>query len=230
MSCLDDQRWSYQDLGHLLHPEWGVVGVIISVAADDGCQDGLPCVPKSSWGILGQLDTRGLSQGIPDLEEPKTWCHWNFQMQWQCCTLLWCIVCGDDNCLFYSSWVGLGWCWYWNCNLFDSESSLVDWWSERKCFMYYNGSFVESSGNCIYTKTVWLVWSDPFYISVSIICNISSWNPSKSLDFHSIFADFTLVYCEICGFQLNPQYLQYFNLNLQYCKLNVSDCCVSPLL
>ena len=28
-----------------------------------------PCAPKSSQGILGQLDTRSLSQGIPDLED-----------------------------------------------------------------------------------------------------------------------------------------------------------------
>ena len=45
------------------------------------------------------------------------------------------------------------------------------------------------------------------------------------MDFHSILADFTFVYCEICGFQLNPQYL---NLNSLNC--NLSDCCLSPLL
>ena len=45
-----------------------------------------------------------------------------------------------------------------------------------------------------------------------LIRNIVSWNPHKSSDFHSILVDFTFVYCEICGFQLNPQ---YFNLNLQ---------------
>ena len=55
--------------GPLATSRMGCFGVITSVAADDGCQDGLPCVPKLSWGILGQMDTRGLSQGIPDLED-----------------------------------------------------------------------------------------------------------------------------------------------------------------
>ena len=33
--------------------------------------DEMPCVPKTFWGSLDQDDTRCLSQGIPDLEEPR---------------------------------------------------------------------------------------------------------------------------------------------------------------
>ena len=80
---MNNHRWSYQDLGHLLHIGWGIVGVITSVAADVL----VPCVPKSSWGILGQLYTRSLSQGIPDFGWPKMWCHWSLQMQLQCYVL-----------------------------------------------------------------------------------------------------------------------------------------------
>ena len=36
------------------------------------------------------------------------------------------------------------------------------------------------------------------------------------MDFHSILADFTFVYCEICGFQLNPQYLNLNSLNCNF--------------
>ena len=75
---------------------------------------------------------------------------------------------------------------------------------------------------------------------ISMICIYTVWFCSKFAifyseilidfsDFNGIFADFTLVYCEICGFQLNPWYLCICNLNPQYCELNVSDC-VSPLL
>ena len=65
-------------------------------------------------------------------------------------------------------------------------------------------------------------WCDLIHFTFLLLCilllirNILSRNPHKSLDFHSILVDFTVVYCEIRGFQLNPQYL---NLNFQYCNL-----------
>ena len=96
---------------------------------------------------------------------------------------------------------------------------LVDWWSESvSCIIMIHLGQVG-------IVFVWKLcdWCGQSILHlcyfVFIICNILPWNPSKSLDFYSIFVDFTLVYCEICGFQLNPQYLQY-------CKLNFSDCCL----
>ena len=68
---------------------------------------------------------------------------------------------------------------------------------------------------------------DSFGSFTYFVCNILPWNPLKSSDFHNIFVDFTWVYCEIHGFQLNPQYL---NLNLQYFTLDFADCAVSSPL
>ena len=80
-----------------------------------GFQDGLPSVPKSSWGILGQLDTRGLSQGIPDLEEPRCGATGAYRCSYSvvCCHVLTVhLLVVMTIVSFYSSWVGSGWCQY----------------------------------------------------------------------------------------------------------------------
>ena len=163
---MDDHRWSYQDLGHLLHTEWGVLVSSLVWLQMMGARR-WNYVPKSSWGILGQLDTRSLSQGIPDLDGPKTWCHWSLQMQLQCCVLTVLIILTVHLfvvmaivCLLLMSRLRL--MLVLKLYLFDSESSLVDWWSERECFMHCNDPFDGLSGSYICVrncKIIGVIWS-----------------------------------------------------------------------
>ena len=52
-----------------------------------------------SWGILDQDDTRCLFQGIPDLEEPQTWCHWILHRSSDC---VWMHLFASLGCTMHS--------------------------------------------------------------------------------------------------------------------------------
>ena len=65
--------------GPLAMTRRGADGVITSVDADVGDRRVHVFQRPTSWGILDQEDTRCLFQGIPDLEEPKMWCHWSLR-------------------------------------------------------------------------------------------------------------------------------------------------------
>ena len=208
---LDNHRWPYS-FGPLATSRVGADGVITGVAVDVGYDESM--CPKRSWGILDQLDTRGLFQGILDLRRPKTWCHWSLHMQWLCyafCNAL-TVVMAIVWFLFNSSCVSLYWSQY-HCLrsvLFVMVNGLVTCGQNNVSCIIMISSLSESVGIVITWKLY--DWYGLIHFTFLLLCilllirNIVSWNPYKSSDFHSILADFTFVYCEICGFQLNPQY------------------------
>ena len=139
-SCLDDHRWPYQVLGHLLHPEWGVVDVIISVAADVGARtfdhvfQSYLGVSWANWTLEACL--RGF-QTLKNLRHGATGaCRCSYSvLYWIDSTL---IVVVTIVC-FYSSWVScLGWYWYYWKLQFVWFRILSGRLVVRECFMYYN--------------------------------------------------------------------------------------------
>ena len=138
-SCWMTIDGPYQLLGHLLHPEWGANGVITSVAADVGDR-WVHVFSKTSWGILDQLDTRGLFSGDSRPWGPR--CGATGAFRCSDCVMHLCIDCCGDNCLFL-----LLMCWlmlkpiplFWDLYCYGNwPGSLV----ARECFMYYKVGIV----------------------------------------------------------------------------------------
>ena len=100
-------------------------------------------------GYPGQLDTRGLSQGILDLEEPKMWCHWSLHMQLLCCVLTVLIILTVHLLVVMTiAWFLLLMCrlmlkpiQFWDTYIHICIVCYGDWPGSlvaRECFMYYN--------------------------------------------------------------------------------------------
>ena len=127
---------------------------------------------KLSRGILGQLDTRSLSQGIPDLEDPRCGATGTLQMQLLCCVLTVMVIHIDSSDirlwwwqLFVSTPHELAYAeantileihaYSYLCIACYGEIGLVVWWSEKKVFHVLQWfKSLDLSGNCTCVQIV----------------------------------------------------------------------------